>query len=360
MNEISEAPERSGGIDIDHSDIQAQDVIGRDKIELHLPPIARKGCYAQLSENIRFAVFLGTLLLLIYAVFQQLNRPSVSEQTPTPTVEEPATPTATIEPVTTVDDQRAFEQTVPAVPPPRSTTTVVSPDEGTPMVMVTPTDGSAVIVSPTSTPRRVTATATRDAANVSTPVPAQPTPTPCPTLTPTPKPATLTPSPRPPTATPRPPTSTLIPCPSATVRLGPVAKLATVGDTFGVSVLVSCAVNLAGYQVELRFDPSVVIVKDANNAGFLSSAGGSVFVTSPDVNNNAGEATIGAVVLRPGPYPSGSGTLASFTLEAVAPGSSDLNLGVSLSNVNAQPMSVGVSGGAVIVQPAPTAIPGSP
>jgi hypothetical protein len=110
-------------------------------------------------------------------------------------------------------------------------------------------------------------------------------------------------------------------------------------------------VDLAGYQVELRFDPAVVTVRRVDDAGFLAGAGGSMFVIGPDVNNGAGKATIGAVVLHPGPYPGGAGTLATFTLEAVGLGSTDLELGISLSNADAQGMPVSVAGGAVIVQP---------
>lgn len=127
-----------------------------------------------------------------------------------------------------------------------------------------------------------------------------------------------------------------------------------------MSALISCAVDLAGYQIELRFDPSVVIVQDVNNAGFLASAGGSVFVAGPKVNNTAGEAIIGAIVLRPGPYPDGSGTLASFTLQAVGRGTSDLDLSVDLSDTNGQAIPVSASGGAIVVQPRATQTPSSP
>jgi len=119
-------------------------------------------------------------------------------------------------------------------------------------------------------------------------------------------------------------------------------------------------VNLAGYQVELRFDPAVVAVRSASNGGFLASAGGSVFVAGTEVDNSAGTATIGAIVLRPGPYPTGSGTLASFSLEAVQVGTTDLDAGVSLSDLNGQGIAVSVSGAAVVVQANATAIPSSP
>lgn len=132
-----------------------------------------------------------------------------------------------------------------------------------------------------------------------------------------------------------------------------------VGDRFSVGVHISCAADLAGYEVKFRFDPAVVVVGGASDAGFLASAGGSVFVAGPDVDNGAGQATIGATVLRPGPYPGGSGVLATFNLEAVGPGSTDLSLGVTLSNANAQSIPVGVTGGSVAVQPRATETPGN-
>lgn len=348
MNDLPEPPQRSGGIDFDRSDVQAQDVIGRDKIELNLPPLMRKGCYVQLSENIRLALFLGVLLILIYSVFRQLDQANVSQQTPTPTAVETATPTATPEPVTTptAEGQLPVLPTVTQGPAQRPTNTVARSGG------VTPT-GPSGVVPPTHAPPEVTPTG----AQVLTPVVRPPTPTP--RATPTPLP-TASPRPRPsPTPSPRPATPTPA-CPSAAARLGPVAKLATVGDRFTVSVRVSCAVNVAGYQVELRFDPAVVVVRKVEDAGFLSNQGGSVFVTRPDVDNNAGKATLGAVVVRPGPYAGGSGTLATFELEAVGVGSTDLDLNVSLSNTNAEAIPVSVTDGGVVVQPRATATPASP
>ncbi|MFQ5340326.1 MAG: hypothetical protein ACE5F6_02135 [Anaerolineae bacterium] len=361
MDNIPEPPERSGGIDFDQSDVQAEDLIGRDKFEINLPEIPRKGCYAQLSKNVKFVVSLGVLLFLIYAVFQQLNRQNVSEQTPTPTAAVTETPTGTPEPETTptVDDQRSLLQTMTPAAPSGRGTAVVEAETATPAAEVTMTFVAALTGSPASTgtptSRPVPATTTRSAAGPNTPVVRPPTPTPRPTPTsvpPTPRPApTLTPTPRPPTPN---------PCPSASVRLGPVAQLATVGDRFTVSVLVSCAVDLAGYQVELRFDPAVVAVRSVSNGGFLAGAGGSVFVAGPEVDNSAGTATIGAIVLRPGPYPTGSGMLASFSLEAIRAGSTELDAGVSLSDLNGQGIPVSVSGAAVVVQANATAIPSSP
>lgn len=359
MDNIAEPPRRSGGIDFDQSDVQAEDLIGRDKFEFNLPEIPRKGCYAQLSKNIKFVVSLGVILFLIYAVFQQLNRPSVSEQTPTPTAVETATPTTTPEPITTptVDDQQSLLQTMTAAAPSGRGTPVVDAETGTPIVEVTATSMAALIGSPTPTKtlRSVRVTATQSAVPSSTPVVRPPTPTSRPT--PTPLPPTPSPAP-PPRPTPRPATPN--PCLSASVRLGPVAQLATQGDVFTISVLISCAVDLAGYQVELRFDPAIVVVRDASNGGLLASTGGSVFVAGPEVDNSAGIATIGAIVLRPGPYPSGSGTLASFSFEAMSSGSTDLDADVSLSDVNGQAIPVGVTGAAVVVQAEATTVPNSP
>ncbi|MBS1252262.1 MAG: hypothetical protein MAG451_01300 [Anaerolineales bacterium] len=347
MKDTSELPERSGGIDFDHSDAQAQDVVGRDKIELNLPPILRRGCYAQLAENVKITVVLGALLLLIYAFFQT-NLPRVNQATPTPTISATATPTATPQPPATPVEDGERERTATAAPPSGGVATAVNPNEGTPLVVETP--------EPASTPVSGRVTATPTLTPESAPIPRPATPT----SRPTPTPAPPTPSPRPaPTNTLRPATP-MPDCPSTSVRLGPVAKLVRVGDVFTMSARVSCAKELAGYQVELSFDPSVVIVQRVDSGGFMASAGGSAFVAGPDVNNDAGTASIGAVVLRPGPYPYGSGTLASFTLKAVAEGSSDLGLSASLSNASAQPVPLDVSGAAVVVKPASTPTPTPP
>lgn len=358
---IWEPPEGSGGVELEQSDVEARDIVGRDKIELNLSEIPRRGCYAQLSKNIKFVVSVGVLLALIYAVFQQLNRPSVSLQTPTPTVVASPTPTATPVPLSTptVDDRASAPQTASPAPVVGSTATVDGGEEVTP-VTVTATARSGGIASPTRTLRRPTATATLSDAKPPSPVvrPATPTPRPTPTPVPTTAPSA---TPRPaPTSTRRPPTPTPNPCPSADVRVGPVAKLVTLGDRFSISVVVSCAVNMAGYQVELRFDPAVVVVQGAGNGGFLASAGGSVFIAGPEIDNDAGKVTISTIVLRPGPYPSGSGTLASFDLEAVGLGSTDLDLSANLSDLNGQAIPAHASGGAVVVQPAAAATPEAP
>lgn len=362
MDKTSEPPERSGGVNFDQSDAHAQDVIGRDKIELNLPPIARKGCYAQLSENIRFAVFLGVLLFLIYAFFETNLPMLLREPTPTPTAMEVATATLTMtpEPEATATGDGPAVETTPSLSQER-TATVVSPTEGTPVPESSVTSGPTVIISPTPTPtaRQATATPTRSTAGSLTPAPRPPTPTPRPTptpLSPTPvsgPPPSPTPTPPPPTPTPSPPPA----CSSTAVRLGPMAQVVTIGDKFFVSARVSCAVDLAGYQVTLSFDPSVVVVQSVDDGGFLASAGGSVFVAGPDIDNNAGSATIGVTVLRPGPYPDGSGTLATIALQAVGRGSSELDLSVGLSDVNGRSIPVDVTGGAAIVQPRPTATP---
>ena len=130
-----------------------------------------------------------------------------------------------------------------------------------------------------------------------------------------------------------------------------MVNVVTVGDVFSISAHLSCAENVAGYQVELHFDPSVISVKSVDNGGFLASAGGQVFIANRGADDGAGKAVIVAVVLGPGPYPSGSGTLATFTIEAISPGSTDLGLDVRLSDVGATAIPVNVTGGSVIVQP---------
>lgn len=345
-----EPPERSGGVDFgEESQVQVQgDVAGRDKIDrvdIHLPPPPRKGCYAQVAENVKFALFLGLVLIAIGVVFRanlSLLRPGTPTPTVTSTVEVTSVPALVITPTGTPKTP-----TVEATPtrsgglPPEALTATASRG-GTPRFRVTPTADRRTppTVRPSATPTR-------------TPTPSA-TPLPTRAATPTSSP---TPIPRPPSPTPLPPRPpTPLPC-TASAQIVPSGKTVTLGEVFSLSVSVSCVNELATYRVEVRFDPAVLTAEDMTDGGFLGSAGGTVFISSPSIDNNGGRTTLGAAITSSGPYPSGSGTLASVVLRAVDLGNSGIGLSVELSDRNGRALPVSTAGGSVQVVPLPTPTP---
>jgi len=128
---------------------------------------------------------------------------------------------------------------------------------------------------------------------------------------------------------------------------------------FTLSVRVGCVTELAEYRVEVRFDPAVLTAEDITDGGFLSSAGGAVFVSSPSIDNSAGRAALGAAIKGTGPYPSGSGTLVNVVLRAVDLGGSGIGVSVQLSDRNSRSIPVSTAGGSVEVVPYPTPTPSS-
>ena len=110
----------------------------------------------------------------------------------------------------------------------------------------------------------------------------------------------------------------------------------TVGQTATVSVWVEDAVNVSSYYVQLYFNPNLVQIKDANPAivgdqvydgTFFTPA----YVTINYVNNPNGSVTyINYYYVNGQPMStSGSGTLISFELVAIASGISMIHLSQS-------------------------------
>jgi PKD repeat protein len=101
------------------------------------------------------------------------------------------------------------------------------------------------------------------------------------------------------------------------------------GDTFTQMVKVYNAVDLAGYQFTLEFDPEVVQVEDVADASFLGSTGRSPFEAGKTVDNEAGMLTFAVASTGTADGPNGSDTLAEVTFNVVAEGAADTALDLS-------------------------------
>jgi len=149
-----------------------------------------------------------------------------------------------------------------------------------------------------------------------------------------------------PTATPLPaPTPTPIPAGPTMLRLEPSTVSLTVGETALVEVWLDNAEQLDSIELHIGFEPGYVQIEDADPdaEGVQISAGVMPVpaqVLQNEVNNDAG-LIVYHVTKAPESLGSRSGTVASFTVRALADGGSPLRFNVvNLLDAEGQPLSV--------------------
>ena len=146
--------------------------------------------------------------------------------------------------------------------------------------------------------------------------------------------------------------------PDTRLRLEPADLAVGLKETFVVRVMIEEAKDVGGFQFDLTYDSSVVEVTEAALGDFLGSTGRSPVVVGPEVSNEEGRTTFGAVSYGNQPGPSGAGVLATITCIARGEGNTSLSLlevQVLDTAVNAQ--SVRVEGGRVVVRGEPGQAP---
>ena len=107
--------------------------------------------------------------------------------------------------------------------------------------------------------------------------------------------------------------------------VAPASSTVSVGDIFAVDVNISDVTDLAAFQFDLSFDPSIVQATGMITEGsFFQSGGGFLPGT---IDNSLGTIVFNAnTLLGPGPGVDGSGTLVVFDFTAIAAGTSALNI----------------------------------
>jgi len=146
--------------------------------------------------------------------------------------------------------------------------------------------------------------------------------------------------------------------PDPRVRLEPVNSVVGLNETFAVQVMIEEANDLVAFQFELAYDSSILQVKEAALGDFLGSTGRSLVPIGPEVDNEEGKATFGAISLGSGPGPSGTGVLATITFIAQGEGSTVLGLvKVQVLDTAANVQLITVEGGQVVVRGAATPTP---
>lgn len=122
-----------------------------------------------------------------------------------------------------------------------------------------------------------------------------------------------------------PPEPTTPPAPtSATLTLAVPADIA-VGSQFTATVQIDGVTDLGAYQFRPAFDEAGLRLISVQDDGFLGSSGR--LPTCQTAASESGAGTFYCVTIggQP-PGPSGSGTLATITLQALAPGTFELSL----------------------------------
>jgi hypothetical protein len=128
------------------------------------------------------------------------------------------------------------------------------------------------------------------------------------------------------------------------------------GSQFTVNITVQPNNAIAGAQVTLSFNPSLVTVNSVREGNLLNQNGASTYFIPGQINNSAGTVTgVAGAITTPGQTVSTAGTLTIITLTA---GSTSGTSALSLSNVivgdiNGQPVMVSTTNNQISVNRAP-------
>jgi hypothetical protein len=134
------------------------------------------------------------------------------------------------------------------------------------------------------------------------------------------------------------------------VQILPSTQSVQVGDIVTIMVGVLNVVDLSSFSLDLRFQPGVLQAQSAQFEGFLGSTGRTTTPLGPTIDNAHGLLTFGAFSVGMQDGPSGSGLLATITLEAVGQGESSLTLGnVQLLDTDSQPIATNTRSASVRV-----------
>ena len=102
--------------------------------------------------------------------------------------------------------------------------------------------------------------------------------------------------------------------------------LVNAGDKFALDLMVEDSTDLAGWQLDIAFNPDVLEAVSVTESSFLSKDGGNTFFQEGEIDNAGGEITgIGGVLISRSGV-SGAGTLLSVIFEAKAAGEGQLQL----------------------------------
>lgn len=171
--------------------------------------------------------------------------------------------------------------------------------------------------------------------------------------TPTPTATSTPPPPATPTATPH---ATVTPQATATpannsllVRLDPENSEFPSGAVFQLE-LKSAPARVAGFEVTVHFDPTILQVQAAILGNWLDGTGRTAGLLGPTIDNEAGLIRFGAFSFGDGVIPQEESQLANFRFLAFAPGHTEVTFEAKLTDPSGQPLPVTAQGAMVTVR----------
>lgn len=109
--------------------------------------------------------------------------------------------------------------------------------------------------------------------------------------------------------------------------LQPPSQVVQLGDPLKIDIAVSGVTDLAGWEVRIKYDPSILEFASIEPTSWMDSTGRSTFCPSPSVDAVAGNAQMGCGTVDPSPPgPDGDGVVAHVTFSTIATGTSNLEI----------------------------------
>jgi Cohesin domain len=113
---------------------------------------------------------------------------------------------------------------------------------------------------------------------------------------------------------------------ASAISVEPATLVVTPGQSFTLSVEISGITDLYGYQFDLGFNSSVLEATSVTEGAFLSTGGSTIFLPGA-IDNVGGSITSNADILNGAVSGvNGSGDLLDVTFQALAPGSSSVQV----------------------------------
>lgn len=135
------------------------------------------------------------------------------------------------------------------------------------------------------------------------------------------------------------------------------ADQTTVGPSVSVDVMIEDAINLGGYNIDIRWDEEVLSSVSITNGSFLGSTGRTVTCQPPDVDPD--RIRFECITSGPETGPAGVGVLATIVFATVDPGQSEMEVhDAEITRVSGEMVKAATESGSVTVkQPTPTSTP---
>lgn len=114
--------------------------------------------------------------------------------------------------------------------------------------------------------------------------------------------------------------------PAGTISVQPAAPSEIVGQTFTLSVNITGATDLYGYQFDIGFDPTLLMATSVAEGAFLATGGPTIFLPGTIDNVGGSIGAIGDILNGAVTGVNGSGDLVDVKFRAIGAGSASVQL----------------------------------